>query len=105
MTSSTPKLTIAAINCRGVKGRVDKINEFLRKERGVSVMVLSETWLREGEAAPRFEGSEIVVDERGVVSEGLERVGDYLYWLAWECRSKSTGPVGRWPYFQWGKCG
>ena len=82
MTSAAPPLVIAAINCRGVKGRVDKINEFLRMERGVSVMVLSETWLREGEAAPRFEGSEIVVDERGVVSEGASRASGGLLVLA-----------------------
>ena len=82
MTSAAPPLVIAAINCRGVKGRVDKLNEFLRMERGVSVMVLSETWLREGEAAPRFEGSEIVVDERGVVSEGASRASGGLLVLA-----------------------
>jgi len=82
MTSSTSKLTIAAINCRGVRGRVDKINEFLKEKRGVSVMVLSETWLREGDFAPRFEGCEVVVDERGVVSEGASRASGGLLVLA-----------------------
>ena len=78
MTSSATMLTIAAINCRGVRGRVDKINEFLNKERGVSVMVLSETWLKEGDSAPRFEGCEVVVDERGVVSAGASRASGGL---------------------------
>lgn len=76
------RLLIAAINCRGVKGRLDKINDFLRRERGVNVMVLSETWLREGEAQPSFEGCEVVVDERGVVSEGASRASGGLLVLA-----------------------
>jgi hypothetical protein len=61
-----------------VRGRVDKINEFLRRMREVSVMILSETWLREGDIAPRFEGCEIVVDERGVVSSGASRASGGL---------------------------
>jgi len=57
---------------------VDKINEFLRREREVSVMILSETWLREGDIAPRFEGCEVVVDERGVVNNGASRASGGL---------------------------
>jgi ribosomal protein S27AE len=76
-----PRLTVAYINCRGVKSRLDKVNEYLQGSP-IHVMVLAETWLKEGEAAPRFAGFDIVVDERGVVGERASRASGGLILLA-----------------------
>jgi hypothetical protein len=82
MMTSCKQVRIAAINCRGVKGRVDKINEFVRREKEIGIIVLSETWLRVGEEAPRFAEFEVVIDERGVIGEGASRASGGLLIIA-----------------------
>jgi hypothetical protein len=70
MTSSNaksedgPSLKIAFINARGLVNRVDRINEFWKRNPEVKIMIIVETWLKVGIPAPRFADATLAVDSR-----------------------------------------
>ena len=58
-------LYILQINCRGIKSKLDEIEELLVQTKQPDVVILSETWLKEGE--------EKYVDFKGYKYEGINR--------------------------------
>ena len=58
-------LIILQLNCRGIKSKSDKIEELLAHLKQPDIVILSETWLQEGE--------EIYVDIKGYNYEGISR--------------------------------
>jgi hypothetical protein len=59
-----PSLKIAFINARGLVNRVDRINDYWKRNPEVKVMVIVETWLKVGQPAPRFAEATLAVDSR-----------------------------------------
>ena len=58
-------LFILQLNCRGIKSKLDKIEDLLAEIKQPDVVILSETWLKEGE--------ERYVDIKGYTYEGINR--------------------------------
>ena len=58
-------LVILQLNCRGIKSKLDEIEELLAQLKQPDVVILSETWLKEGE--------EKYVDIKGYYYEGVNR--------------------------------
>ena len=58
-------LIILQLNCRGIKSKLDEIEELLAQLKQPDVVILSETWLKEGE--------ERYVDIKGYKYEGINR--------------------------------
>ena len=59
-------LYILQINCRGIKSKFDELEELLGHKKQPDVIILSETWLKEGE--------EKYVEFKGYKFEGMNRV-------------------------------
>ena len=59
-------LIILQLNCRGTKSKLDKIEDLLAQLKQPDVVILSETWLKEGE--------EKYVDIKGYKYEGIENI-------------------------------
>ena len=58
-------LIILQLNCRGIKSKLDEIEELLAELKWPDVVISSETWLKEGE--------ERYVDIKGYTYEGINR--------------------------------
>ena len=58
-------LIILQLNCRGIKSKLEEIEELLTQLKQSDVVILSETWLKEGE--------EKYVDIKGYKYEGINR--------------------------------
>ena len=58
-------LNIIQINCRGIKSKLDDLEELLSLINDPDLVLLSETWLKEGE--------ESFVDIKGYIYEGVSR--------------------------------
>ena len=58
-------LIVLQLNCRGIKSKLDEIEELLAQLKQPDVVILSETWLKEGE--------EKYVDIKGYNYEGVNR--------------------------------
>ena len=65
MKPNKSSLNILQLNCRGIKSKIDKIEEFLVQLKQPDVVILSETWLKEGE--------EKYVDIKGYKYEVINR--------------------------------
>ena len=59
------RLIILQLNCRGIKSKLDKIEELLAQLTQPDVVILSETWLKEGEK--RY------INIKGYKYEGINR--------------------------------
>ena len=66
-------LQVAFINIRGLKNRLDRVNEYLVANPNVLVMIITETWLLPGEGSPRFQAAEAAVDARCPKLPGMSR--------------------------------
>ena len=58
-------LFILQLNCRGIKSKLDEIADLLTETKQSDVVILSETWLKEGE--------ERYVDIKGYTYDGIKR--------------------------------
>ena len=65
MNPSNSSLIIQQLNCRGIKSKLDEIEELLAQSKQPDVVILSETWLKEGE--------EKYIDIKGFKYEGINR--------------------------------
>ena len=65
MKPCTSSLFILQLNCRGIKSKLDEIGDLLAEIKQPDVVILSETWLKEGE--------ERYVDIKGYTYEGINR--------------------------------
>ena len=65
MKSCNSSLIVLQLNCRGIKSKLDNIEDLLAELKQPDVVILSETWLKEGE--------ERLVNIKGYTYEGIVR--------------------------------
>ena len=65
MKACNSSLFVLQVNCRGIKSKLDEIEDLLVELKEPDIVILSETWLKEGE--------ERYVNIKGYIYEGITR--------------------------------